>query len=947
LRPPDSSSAILQGGLLRGTAARFYTPSDRQIGAMSVFALLDTRLRDLLERRGITEPTEPQAKAIPPVLAGEHVLLVAPTGIGKTEAAMLPVLHALSQSKRGGIRCVYVTPLRALNRDLLRRLKEFGEAVGLQVAVRHGDTSQAERTSQSKRPPDVLITTPETLQVMFTGRVLRGHLAHVKHVIIDEVHELAEDERGAQLSVALERLVDRAGEFQRIGLSATVGSVQEISDFLAGVGREVRTLKVSAVKDMRIAVESPREDPGDKDLADRLQTDLKHIACMRRCRELVEGHRSTLFFVNTRDHAEALGVRYHLWDESLRIGVHHGSLSKEIRIQMEEEFKSEGLKALICTSSLELGIDVGSADFAIQFDSPRQVTRLIQRIGRSGHRVGQVSSGAIVTTKPSETAESMVIARRAMVEELERFRIRENPMSVLANQLVAMTLTEGTVDKDSAYETVRRAYPFRNLLRADLEDVLRLLAELHILWNDEKTFRRKTTGMRHFFDNISMIPDERTYRIRDVSSRAVIGTLDESFVATYAEPYATFVTRGRTWRVVEVGEDEVIVEQIREIAATPSWVGEEIPVPFEVSQEVGAMRRLRAMELYPADDAAKRDLVGWIEAQGELALPTDKRVTVEQGDGVIVINCCFGSRVNETLAKLVAGLMMARFGESFGMQTEPYAIVLETPRNARASDVVKILKETDPSSLGQLMRLLVRNSSYLRWQFLHVAKKFGAVRKGADYKMLNLSKLVDVFEHTPIFEEAVAKTLWESMDVDLAALVLRRIQEGSIEVVSGPLSLLGKEAIGTRTELMQPQRADKAVLNALRERLEREDVVLVCMNCRTQRRSTVAQLPAKIRCSKCDGVLLAAIQPYARTQLGILRKGPATEEQRKELRRIYKNANLVMAHGKKAVLALVGRGVGPDTAARILARYQTEEDEFMRDILAAEITYARTKRFWD
>jgi len=914
---------------------------------MNAFSLLDERLRGMLAIRGITEPTEPQAKAIPPILAGENVLLVAPTGIGKTEAAMLPVLHRLASSERHGIRCVYVTPLRALNRDLLRRLREFGEVMGLAVAVRHGDTTQSERTSQAKRPPDVLITTPETLQIMFTGRVLRGHLAHVRHVIIDEIHELAEDERGAQLSAALERLVNLAGEFQRIGLSATVGSVPEISDFLAGVGREVRTLKVSAVKDMRIEVESPVPDKGDGQLADRLQTDTKHIACMRRCRELIESHRSTLFFVNTRDYAEALGVRYHLWDESFRIGVHHGSLSKEIRIQMEEEFKSEELKALICTSSLELGIDVGSADFAIQFDSPRQVTRLIQRIGRSGHSVGQVSLGTIVTTKPSETAEGLVIARRAMVEELERFRIRENPLSVLANQLVAMTLTEGKVDKDRAYETIRRAHPFRNLLRVDFEDVLRLLAELHILWNDEETFRRKTSGMKHFFDNISMIPDEKTYRIRDVSSRSIIGTLDESFVATYAEPYATFVTRGRTWRVVEVREDEVMVEQIREIAATPSWVGEEIPVPFEVAQEVGAMRRLRAMELYPCGEGVRKELVEWIEAQGEHALPTDKRVTVEQGDGVIVVNCCFGSRVNETLAKLTAGLMMARFGESFGVQTEPYAIVFETPRNVKAADVVKVLRETDASSLGQLMRLLVRNSSYLRWQFLHVAKKFGAVRKGADYKMLNLSKLVDVFEHTPIFEEAVAKTLWESMDVEAAEMVLRRIQDGSIELVTGPLSSIGKEAIGARTELMQPQRADKAVLNALRERLEKEDVVLVCMNCRTQKRSAVGHLPSKMKCSKCGGVLLAAIRPYAKSQLDLLRKGPTTEEQKKELKRIYKNANLVMAHGKKAVLALVGRGVGPDTAARILAMYQTEEDEFMRDILAAEITYARTKRFWD
>jgi ATP-dependent Lhr-like helicase len=359
------------------------------------------------------------------------------------------------------------------------------------------------------------------------------------------------------------------------------------------------------------------------------------------------------------------------------------------------------------------------------------------------------------------------------------------------------------------------------------------------------------------------------------------------------------------------------------------------------------MRRLLALELYPGDENAKNELTHWIKTQGERPLPTDKLVTIEQGVGVIVINCCFGSKVNETIAKLVAGLLTARFGESFGVQTDVYSIVLETPRSVSAADVVKVLKETDTSSLGQLMRLLIRNSSYLRWQFVHVAKKFGAISKGADYKMLNLSKLVDVFEHSPIFEEALAKTLWENMDIDTASHVLKRIQDGSIELKTGPLSHIGKEAIGTRKELMQPQRADRAVLNALKERLLKENVVMVCMNCRTQRRGAVAQLPEKIKCAKCGGVLMAAIQPYVKSQLDVLKKGASNEEQRKELKRIYKNANLVMAHGKKAILALVSRGVGPDTAARILARYQIEEDEFLRDILAAEIMYARTKRFWD
>ncbi len=264
-----------------------------------VFELLDPRIRKVLEDKDIKEPTGAQSEAIPPVLAGENVLLVAPTGIGKTEAAMLPLLHQLINTPGKGVRLLYITPLRALNRDMLKRLEEFGEALELRVAVRHGDTSQSERQRQSKFAPDILITTPETLQVMFTGKNLRAHLANVRYVVVDEIHELANDERGAQLAVALERVVELAGEFQRVGLSATVGSHQEVANYLGGVGRKVRIVRAKVTKEMSISVQSPEVVEQDKDLAGTLQSDPQLIACMRRAKELIEKHRSTLLFVNT------------------------------------------------------------------------------------------------------------------------------------------------------------------------------------------------------------------------------------------------------------------------------------------------------------------------------------------------------------------------------------------------------------------------------------------------------------------------------------------------------------------------------------------------------------------------------------------------------------------------------------------------------------------------
>ena len=268
------------------------------------FDYLCKDLQGILADRGMTEPTEPQREASPIIQTGANVLLVAPTGIGKTEAAMLPIFDALYRvGKRPGIRCLYVTPLRALNRDMMKRMTDLGKELGVTVDVRHGDTSAGDRARQSKNPPEIMITTPETLQVMFTGKNLAIHLKNVRCVVIDEIHELANTERGAQLSVALERLAAMSGEFQRIGLSATVGNEDEVAKFLVGNGRDVRICKFDTFRDMDINVERP-DICEDASLLDRLQGEPEIVSVMVRARELIEQGRSTLFFVNTRETAE-------------------------------------------------------------------------------------------------------------------------------------------------------------------------------------------------------------------------------------------------------------------------------------------------------------------------------------------------------------------------------------------------------------------------------------------------------------------------------------------------------------------------------------------------------------------------------------------------------------------------------------------------------------------
>lgn len=912
-----------------------------------VFELLDERIRQVLREKDIHEPTGPQRQAIPHILKGEDVLLVAPTGIGKTEAAMLPILHMLLRTEGKGIRCVYVTPLRALNRDLLRRLEEFGEALGLDVAVRHGDTPQSERTRQSRKAPDVLITTPETLQIMFAGRRLREHLANVRFFVIDEIHELAEDERGAQLSVAMERLVQEAGEFQRVGLSATVGSVKEVANYLAGVGRQVSIVRAHVSKDMVVRVQSPSVEEKDKDLAGTLQSDPQLMACMRRCRDLIESHRSTLLFVNTRDTAEALAARYHVWDEAFPVGVHHGSLSKDTRIEMEEAFKQERLKGLICTSSLELGIDIGSADFAIQYNSPRQVARLIQRMGRAGHRVGARSEGAIVASTPDEIAESMVITRKASKEELEPLRVREAPLTVLANQLVAMAMG-GTVGREEAYRTIVRSYPFRSLRKEVFEAVLEQLGSIGLLFLGESDYRRSSRGMRYFYANLSMIPDERAFRIRELSTRKVVGQLDESFVVSFAEPYATFITRGRSWRIIEMKEDELLVEQVKEIGSIPSWVGEDIPVPYDVAMEVGRLRRLEEYERYAGDEEAVGKLRKYLEDQrSEAKLPTDQLLTLEMGNKLAILNCCFGSKVNETLSKLLSVLLSARLGESIAVHTDPYRIVLELPRDVRGLTIIETLRSIRAENVEGLVRLVIKNSSFLRWRFVHVAKKFGAVDKEADYQTISFNRLFEAYDATPMYDEAVARVLWEDLDLEGTMRAVRLIEEGALSIEITPLTPMGRAGLEHSRELIAPQRADHSILMALRNRLEEEQLFMTCLNCRAQWKLKVGDAPRHVHCERCGGKMVAALHPYNREHAKLLSKKKLTEEEEAEVRRMYKSASLVNKNGRKALLCLAGRGVGPDTAARVLAGFHENEDEFLREILAAEITYARTKRFWD
>ena len=943
---------------------KIYHGPSGNIHSVNTFGQLHPQIRAMLAEQAIFEPTQPQEEAIPAILAGENVLLIAPTGTGKTEAAALPIFHKILTGERLGTRAVYITPLRALNRDMLRRFLEWGEKLHITVAVRHGDTSQADRRRQALKPPDLLITTPETLQVMLTGKLLRKNLSTVKTVVVDEVHEMAASKRGSQLSVLLERLVENAGDFQRIGLSATVGSPQVVAKLLVGTARTCKIVetKVERASDFRVV--SPQPVRADYAMAGTLECDPRLAAQIRFIRETVRT-RKCLIFVNTRQAAEVLGSRFKQLGEP--IGVHHGSLSVEARVEAEEAFKGGTLHGLICTSSMELGIDIGDVDHVIQYSSPREVSRLLQRVGRAGHKIGLVSSGTIIATCADDVAEGAAIARRAAAGELEPIKIHEKPTDVLANQIVGLEMDFGDIPLEKAHQIVTRAYPFRDLTLDEMKAVVDQMEEHRLVRQDGIILQRTRKAREYYIENLSMIPDEKRYNVYDIVGRRSVGTLDEAFVISFAQPGASFVTKGEIWEITEIDDKEIKVVPIHRSGEIPSWTGEEIPVPFDVAQEVGRIRRMVQENLesggsnqaamdelrgkYPLDGEAAAELVDLIKKQLDQSLPVpdESSVVVESGGEGAVINCCFGHKTNDTIGRVITSILSAKFGSSVALQIDPYRIELTLPKSLLAEEIARTIEDLDPDYVEPILEMTLKNTTMLRWKMVHVARKFGAFSRDIDYQRVSMAKLLAVFEGTPMYREALREIYHDRLDIPRARSVLEMMHSGSIKIITGSLSPIGTSGRGGGRDVTSPEQADAAVIDLLKNRIMNDRVLLFCVNCKKWKSMRlVERVPDQPECPLCGSRMVAALKPWEEEEIKVVKKPEKkkTAEDKRRTKRVFRNANLVLSYGKTAAIALASRGLGPEMAARVVGKRQSDELEFYRDILKAEREYARTKRFW-
>ena len=951
----------------------------------SVFEMLVKPVRRLIEQKGFPEPTEPQEKTIPKILEGKNILLISPTATGKTEAAFLPVLSMLLQAQQTpGIKVLYITPLRALNRDMLERLEWWCNNLDIKLAVRHGDTDTKERTRQSRSPPDVLITTPETLQAMLSGWLLRQHLQSLRWVVIDEVHELADNKRGSQLSLALERVRNLAHtEFQMIGLSATIGTPQKVAQFLVGNNRPVEIIRVPVAKMVRLQVIFPQPTEEDVRLAEQLYTHPEVAARLRAIRDYMRTHKSVLLFTNTRSVSEVLASRFKVWDMNFPVSIHHGSLAKPSRIAAETGLKRGDLKGLIATSSLELGIDIGRIDLVIQYMSPRQVSRLIQRVGRAGHRVGRVAKGVIIGMDSDDTLEALVTARRALKEELEPVEVPPKPYDALTHQIAGLLLKKRRLAFTEILEVTRNAYPYQDISMEDIEKALRYMHERfpRLAWvsfEDQVVLKPSRTKalFEYYFDNLSMIPVEKQFLVVDDSSDSSVGVLDEAFMAEYGKAGTKFIIRGSPWQIVYTTEDKVYVRPVDDpTGAIPSWIGEEIPVPFQIAQEVAWIRgfveeKMKSglsseevsgllSERYPTDkDTMSRALRETVEqVNAGLAVPTDKRIVLEDWEDFVVVHANFGSLTNRALAQLLGDALSEKLGHGIVVQHDPYRIFVQT---MGAANVVRLLEVFDElgvmpeeSVRSSLTRSTVKTGLFKR-RVIHVARRFGALKKWADFSSVSLQKLITSFEGTPIYDEGLKEVFTKDLDADGLVRVLASIRDGDIRLQAletggnaTPVARVGIERVSMKTDLIPPERIRAVLVESARARLLNETGNFVCTNCWDYLEMVrVQDLPDKPVCPHCGSRALGILKVDEERALPLVEKKGQKFTRAEETLRVYalQTGQLVSKYGKAAAVALSARRVRSSDVAGILEKEPKLSDRFYELILEAERKALR-KRF--
>ena len=780
--------------------------------------------------------TPAQKQAIPEIHKGKNILVSSPTGSGKTLTAFLSVINELTTLADKGeledkVYCIYISPLKALDNDIERNLEQplreieeiAGKPLNIRKAVRTGDTTQYQRTKMLKNPPHILITTPETLSILLVAPKFREKLSHVKYVIVDEIHSLAENKRGVHLSLSLERLQALIGGFTRIGLSATVSPLEEVAKFLVGyeygIERDCILVDINYLKELDIEVISPVDDIV---IADDEDTRMATYALID---DLVMEHKTTLIFTNTRSATERyvynLKKLYSEHFNNNNIMAHHSSLSKESRLQTEEKLKNGELKAVVSSTSLELGIDIGYIDLVILINSPKSVSRALQRIGRSGHRLHEKSKGRIIVTDRDELVECSVLLKNAKEGKIDNIKIPKDCLDVLSQHIYGMGI-ENPWDIDYAYDIIRKSYCYKDLERDDYEDVLSYLAGEYVeleeryvyakIWIDykENTFGKRGKLARMLYStNIGTIPDHSAVLVK--CDGETIGKVEEDFMEKLKKG-DSFVLGGRTYKFNYGKGMTINVSPASGPPSIPSWYSEQLPLAFDLAVDIQRFRNLldgkfqygrpkeEIMEflhdyLY-VDEFAANSIYEYFNEQYLYAqIPHKQKLLVEYYTGFggrkfVVFHSLFGRKTNDAIARAVAYLASDRNKRNITISITDNGFYLSSDGKMGA---LEALKRLNPDNFENILIMSLDKTETLASRFRHCAgrslmtlRRYKGHEKSVGRQQVRgkilLKYIQEMDNNFPILKESRREATEDYMDIKNAKKVISWISSGEMEI---------------------------------------------------------------------------------------------------------------------------------------------------------------------
>ena len=829
-------------------------------------AALNPFVRKWFEKN-FEELTPPQKYTFRLIADRRNLIVSAPTGSGKTMSAFLSIIGALfDRALRGELEekvyCIYVSPLRALNNDIYRNLavplsevytmikRQKGVDIirdnirEVTIAVRTGDTTQQERRRQLAHPPNILVTTPESLAILINSEKYAENLKSCEYIVIDELHELANNKRGVHLSLSVERLEALIGHRTvRIGLGATLYPQEEAAKFLVGfengAPRDCVMVDASWSKKLNVIAKSPVRDMIYTDSAvveKRMYDEINKI---------IKKAKTTLIFTNTRSGTERVVFNIkRRFGYSEDVAAHHGSLSRDSRLEVEDLLKKGALRCAVSSTSLELGIDIGTIDNVIQLGSPKSVSRAVQRIGRAGHSFRAVANGEMIVLNRDDLVECSVMLDAALKHHLDAFVVPKNPLDVLAQHIVGMSLTKKW-GVDEAYEVIKKAYAFSTLEKSDYMALLAYLAGSYVglesrhvyakIWYDENEHmfgRRGKLAKPIYMLNLGTIPDEVAVNVFLMGSERWIGNIEEEFL-TKLKPGDIFTLGGRLYKFDHARGMRAYVAEAKGVSPTiPPWFSEQLPLSFELANAIGEFRKSMAdavsasikdresasmrsfirrgiipkdvealLKAMPIDANARHAIFGYFMEQVLFAgaVPNNKFILVEEtseedsDSEYIIFHSLFGRRVNDALSRIIAIELGDILGEDIGIMINDNGFVLSVEKGRRSlgKQLANAIGAAVNSDARHLLKDNIRRTELMRRRFRHVAaRSFMILRNYKGYKQpvgrqqinaqLLLSAVESIDPNFPILRETYREILDDVMDLPRTNEVLEGLKSGAI-----------------------------------------------------------------------------------------------------------------------------------------------------------------------